>query len=163
MIPGFAFLAPASVAGDVAVDRRDLQAADGADHLLRPRLLLRHEPGEVADEVARLLLLEEEAAHVLRLRLQLGLGVVDDREVHVREARGHPVERVRHQEADGDHEVVVLLRERGQVRDVVGLRLRDHDPALDAELALGALEPLVREEVERAVVEAADVGDEARP
>src|SRR5919199_206230 len=43
------------VAGDVMVDRRDLLAADRADHVgALPRLLL--EAGEVADEVTRLLL-----------------------------------------------------------------------------------------------------------
>ena len=148
------------VARDVAVDGRDLLPADGADHLLRARLVLRDQPGQVADEVAGLLLLEEQAADVLRLRLHVRLRRVDDREVRVGVARGHLLERRRHQEADRDHEVVVLLRERGQVGDVVRVRLRDDDAARDAQLALGAQQALVGEEVERAVVEAADVGDE---
>ena len=149
------------VARDVAVDGRDLEAADGADHLFRARLVLREQPGQIADEVAGLLLLEEETADVLRLPFQLRLRVVDDREVDVGIAGGHLLERPGHQEADGDHEVVVLLRERGHVRDVVRLGLRDHDAPVDAELELRPLEPLVREEVEGAVVQAADVGDEA--
>jgi hypothetical protein len=55
------------------VDRRDLLAADGADHLLAA-LVLAYRPGEVADEVAGLLLLEEQALDVLRLALQRGVG-----------------------------------------------------------------------------------------
>jgi hypothetical protein len=39
------------VAGDPDVDRRDLEAADRADHLLAA-LLLDHVRGEVADEAA---------------------------------------------------------------------------------------------------------------
>ena len=57
-------------------------------------------------------------------------------------------------------EVVLLLRERGQVRHVVRVRLGDEHARLDPELGLGALQALVRELVERAVVEAADVGDQ---
>ncbi len=117
--------------------------------------------GEIAGEVARLLLLEEEAAHVRRLRLHIRLREVDDREVDVGEAVGHGLDRFGHQEADADHDVVVLLGECGEVRDVVRVRARDDDASLDAELVLGPLQPLVREEVERAVVEAADVRDEA--
>ena len=58
-------------------------------------------------------------------------------------------------------EVVLLLGQRRQVRDVVGVRLRDQHAALDAELLFGVLQALVGQRVERAVVEAADVGDEA--
>ena len=46
--------------------------------------------------------------------------------------------RVGHQEADRDDEVVLLLGQRGQVRHVVGVGLRDQHAAFDAELALGA-------------------------
>ena len=70
-------------------------------------------------------------------------------------------DRVRHQEADGDHEVVVLSRQPREVRNVVGVRLRDEHAPLDPELRLRPLEPLLGEEVEGAVVEPADVGDEA--
>ena len=54
------------VAGDEAVDRRLLLSADGADYVLaRPPLLL--ERREIADEVAGLLLAEEQALQVRRL------------------------------------------------------------------------------------------------
>ena len=56
------------VAGDVVVDRRDLLAADGADRLAV--VVLDVEARHVAGEVARLLLLEEQALDVGRLALQ---------------------------------------------------------------------------------------------
>src|SRR5207248_4314614 len=64
-------------AGDVAVDRRDLQTADRADCL--PLVLLRPQPGRIPDEVARLLLTEEQALDVLRLVLHRRDVDVDDR------------------------------------------------------------------------------------
>ncbi len=68
---------------------------------------------------------------------------------------------VGHQEPDADDQVVALTCRSGQVRDVVAARLREEDAALDAELLLRVLDqPLVGEEVERAVVETADVGHE---
>ena len=78
----------------------------------------------------------------------------------LRELLGDRLDRLRHQEADTDDQVVVLLRERREVRHVVGVGARDEHASLDAELLLGALEPLVRKEVEGAVVESADVRDE---
>src|SRR4051812_7965997 len=155
---GVGLLRARLVAGDVVVDRRDLLAADRADHAA---VVLRVEAGEVADEVPGLLLLEDEALHVLGLVLERGVGLVDDREVHVGELRGHGVERVGHEETDADDEVVLLLGQRREVRDVVGVGLRDEDAAGDAELLDGVLEALVGQEVERAVVQAADVGDDA--
>ena len=86
---GFAALAPGLEAGDVAVDRRDLLAADRGDHLVAA-LVLGVQAGHVADEVARLVLLEQEALEVLRLRLHRLLRGVDDREVRVRERRWRP-------------------------------------------------------------------------
>ena len=118
--------------------------------------------GEIADEVAGLLLAEEQAADVRGIALEL-LGdarVVDDRELRVRERLGDRRDRVGHQEADADDQVVALPCRSGQVRDVVAARLRDEDAALDAELRLRLVETLVGEEVERAVVETADVGHE---
>ena len=126
------------VAGDEAVDRRLLLAADGADDVLaRPPLLL--EPGEVADEVAGLLLAEEEAEEVRRLVRLLGLVDVDDREVRLREVRRDGVDRRRLGEADADRQVIALARERREVRDVLLRRLRLEDALLDPELALRAL------------------------
>ena len=157
MIPGLGLLGAGPVARDVPVHRRNLLPADRADHLLRASLLLGDEAGEVPDEVAGLLLLEEQATDVLGLRLHRRLVEVDDREVRVRKLLRDGVQRVRHQEADGDHEVVLRLGEAREVRDVVGVGARDDDASLRPELALRLLEALVREEVERAVVETADV------
>ena len=70
-------------------------------------------------------------------------------------------DRLGHEEADADHEVVLLLRERREVRHVVGVRIRRDDATFDPELRLGVVEPLVRQGVERAVVQTADVRDEA--
>ena len=66
----------------------------------------------------------------------------------VRELLGDGVGRVRHQEADGDDQVVALLRQGRQVRHVVGARARRQDPALDVELLLGAQQADVRQVVE---------------
>ena len=148
------------VAAEEAVDRRDLEAADGADHTRAVRDVLRLQPGEVADEIAGFLLLEEQAAHVLRLALEIGSREVDDRELRAREAPGHGRRGVAHEEADRDHEVVALAGRRRQVRHVVRVRLGDEHASLDAVLLLGVLKTLVRQEVERAVVEPADVGHE---
>jgi hypothetical protein len=142
------------------VHRRNLLAADRRHRVLPSRRLLLHQSREVADEVPGLLLLEDEAAHVLRLVLQGDVREVDDREVHVRVFLPNGVDCVRHQEADADHQVVVLLGQRRQVRDVVGVRVRLEHLAGDAELILRALEPDVGEVVERLVVQAADVRDQ---
>ena len=93
--------------------------------------------------------------------LQRSLREVDDREAHVWELVRDGVDRVRHQEPDSDHEVEVLLRETGEVRDVVGALLRLEHPPLHPELLLRAQEAHVVQVVERAVVQAADVGDQA--
>src|SRR5215210_931027 len=156
---GVGLLGAGLVAGDVAVHGRDLLAADGGDDLVAA-LVLGVERGQRAGEVARLVLLEQQAVDVGRLALHRGLRVVDDREVRVGELLGDGLHRLGHQEADADHHVVLLLGERREVRDVVRVGLRRQRAALDAELGLGPLEALVRELVERAVVETADVGDE---
>ena len=143
------------VAGEERDDGRNGLSADEADGA---RLVL--ERGGDAGEVPGLGLGEEDAAGVLRLALERGPRVVDDRELRVREPLGDRCELVAHQEADPEDEVVALACRRGQVRDVVPGRLRDEDAALDAELGLGPLEALVRQIVEALVVEAADVGDD---
>src|SRR4051794_32076169 len=102
-------------ARDVAVHRRDLLAADRGDDLLAARVL-GVEARERAGEVAGLVLLEQQAADVLGLALEAGRREVDDREVRGRELLGDRRHRVRHQEADADHDVVLLLRERREVR-----------------------------------------------
>src|SRR5207248_8581170 len=76
------------VAGDVVVDRRELLAADRADRVRLPGPggpVLLEQAREVADEVARLLLLEDEAVDVLRRMLQRRLREVDDREARLGE------------------------------------------------------------------------------
>src|SRR5439155_14948053 len=149
-------------AGDVTVDRRDLDAADGADDLLTvDRVQLRPQPGRVPDEVPGLLLLEEQTLDVLRLVLERRDVDVDDRELRVRELRRHGIHRVSHQEADADRDPGTRADARRQVRDVVGRRLRLNDTTLDAGLLRGQ-EADVGEVVERLVVQAADVGHETR-
>ena len=121
--------------------------------------LLRGEAGRVAREVAGLLLLEEQPLDVLQMTL-VGVRHVDDREMRLRELlrnRGH---RLDLGEADADHQVVALLGERAQVRDVVRRRLRLDDTRLDAEVLCRALQSDVGEMVEAPVVQAADVGRE---
>src|SRR3954447_4744095 len=155
---GVGLLGAGLEARDVVVDRRDLLAADARE---RAAVVLGVERGQVADEIARLLLLERQADDVLRLTLHRGRVEVDDRELHRRDLLRDGRDRVGHQEAVADDEVVLLLRQRRQVRDVVGVLLGDQDPAVDPELLDGALQALVRQLVERAVVQAADVGDQA--
>ena len=151
-------------ARDVVVDRRDLDSADRRHHVLAvvagPGDLL-HQAREVARDVARLLLVEGEAQDVLAITP--GRIDVDDRELRRRELLRHGLDRIRHQEADRDHEVVVLRRERREVRDVVRTRLRLQDLHLHPELLLGLLQPEIGEVVERAVVQSADVGHETDP
>src|SRR4051794_4281772 len=144
-------------ARDVVVDRRDLLAADARQ---RATVVLGVQRGQVADEVTGLLLLERQADDVLRLALHPGRVEVDDRELGARELLRRRRHGVGHEEAVADDEVVLLLRQRRQVRDVVRVLLRHEHATVDAELLDGALEALVRQLVERAVVEAADVGDE---
>ena len=140
----------------------DLQTADRRDQTGAVRPVLRRERGEVTDEITGLLLLEEQAANVGRLALELGryARVVDDRELRLREPLRDLRDRVGHQEPDPDHELIAVAHRASQVRHVVGARLRDEDTAVDPSSRF-ASEPLVREEVERAVVETADVGHES--
>src|SRR3954452_853883 len=106
------------VAGDVVVDGRDLLAADARDDLLAA-LVLDQEAREIAGDVPGLLLLEQQPLHVGRLALHIGLRVVDDREVGLRERFGDLLGGVGHLEAVGDHQVVLLTPQCRQVGDVV--------------------------------------------
>src|SRR3954451_20681023 len=155
---GVGLLGAGLEARDVVVDRRDLLAADARE---RAAVVLGVERREVADEVAGLLLLEGQPDDVLRLALHRQRRVVDDRELLLRELLRGRLDGVGHEEAVADDQVVLLRGERRQVRDVVRVLLGDQDAAVDAELLDGALEALVRQLVERAVVEAADVRYEA--
>ena len=152
------------VARAIAIDRRDLDAADPRDHVLAVDALdlrLLHRAGEVAGEVAGLLLTEEQTLNVLRTRdLRVGRAHIDDRELRVRERSGGLADGLGHQEADADHEICTAGRGGLEVRDVVliGLRLLDLDG--DTELGSGLLQALVGERVEALVVETTDVGDQ---
>ena len=128
-----------------------------------PDLVLGHRRRDHADEVPRLLLLEEQVGDVGEIRgvaLVVRGRAVDDRELHVRELCRDLPRRVLHEEPDGDDQVVVLLRERRQVRNVVFLLLRLDDLRLEAEVLLGLETAGVRGLVEALVVQTADVRDE---
>src|SRR5215831_17979574 len=127
---GIRCLGTGLVTGDEAVDRRLLLAADGADDV-RPRPTLLLEPGEIADEIPRLLLLEQQAEQVLRLAGLGRLVDVDDREVRVRKALRGGGDRLRLREADADRQLVALARKGRQVWDVILRRLRLIDRRLD--------------------------------
>jgi len=103
------------------VDRRDLLAAHGRDGL--GVVVLGPQPREIAGEVTRLLLLEQQALDVLGLVLQRRGREVDDREVVVGQLARDRVGGVAHEEADRDDQVELLLGQRRQVRDVVAVRL----------------------------------------
>src|SRR6266540_3011107 len=151
--PGIGGLCTRLIAGDEAVDRRLLLPADRADHVRAGQPILL-EPGEVTDEVARLLLAEEQPEQVGRLVGLLRLVDVDDGELRLGEVRRRRVDRRRLGEADADRQVVSVARKCGQVRDVLLRRLRLIDALLDAEVAFGALKAHEGQVVEAAVVEA---------
>src|SRR5215211_8857574 len=157
--PGVGLLGARLVARDEPVDRRLFEPADGPDHVRAVTPLL-GERRQVAGEVADLLFLEDQPDHVLRLVLERALVDVDDREPGLREAAGDGVDRVALREADADDQAVAVAREAPHVRDVVSCRGGLDHAALDPELPLGALQPLIGELVEAAVVQLAEVGDE---
>src|ERR671923_198559 len=128
---------------------------------IRPkRFVMPRSSSAASMRVGVLLLLERQADDVLRLALHLRGREVDDRELRLRELLRRSRDGVGHQEAVADDEVVLLLGQRREVRDVVRVLLGHQHAALDPEILDGPLEPLVGQLVERAVVEAADVGDE---
>src|SRR3954452_14502524 len=94
-----------------------LRAADARDDVLALRL--RRQRRRVAREVAGLLLVEQEPLDVGRVLLQVLVGYVDDREFRVREAARDDVHGLDLGVADADHEVVALLGQRAEVRDVL--------------------------------------------
>jgi hypothetical protein len=150
---------------DVVVDGRNLDAADGADHLLAA-LRLRHLTRQVADEAARLVRRVDETFDV-RNALRLGeVGALDrvvgDREVDVRELRRDRGERRREQVA-GRRDDIRALADRGrQVRQVVGVRVGLQRDRLDPELRLRLVQPGELILVEALVVELARVADKRR-
>ena len=116
-VPGTAASGARPVPGDETVDRRLLVPSDGADHLATRALGAQRCEG--ADEVADLLLTEEEALRVGRLPFQQRVIVVDDGELDLREALRRGGDRIALRVTDPDHELVALADERGDVRDVV--------------------------------------------
>src|SRR5262249_35106596 len=125
--PGDGALRPGPVARDVPIDGRLLEAADGADRLRT--LALGRERAEVADQIADLLLFEEEADDVLRLALEVALIDVDDCEVRVREPLCRRRDRVALREPDANDQVISKTRERDHVGDVLRGRGRLDDSA----------------------------------
>ena len=128
--------------------------------MFEPPLLLLEQAGEVAGEVADLLLLEDQALDVLRLAGEVAVGDVDDRELRVGKLLRDLRDRVGLVEADGDDEVGVLARRGREVRDVRLGRGGLVDGAVDAEIPLRLQQALVGELVEAVVVQLVDVGDE---
>ena len=144
-----------AVAGEERDDRRNGLTADRAHGGA-----FRDRRGRDADEITRLLLGEDQPPGVCRLVLQRGPREVDDRELRVGKLRRDARERVAHQEADADHEVVPTPGRLREVGDVVARGIRDEHAPVDPELILRTLEARVRERVEAPVVQAPDVGDE---
>ena len=99
-----------AVAGEERDDSRHRLASHGAD-----RTSSCCGRGRDADEVAGLLLGEDETARVRGLVLERCPGEVDDREVRVGELLRDGGERVAHEEPDPDHEVVAAARALGEV------------------------------------------------
>src|SRR5256885_1538446 len=94
-----------SVAAEVADDRRHRVRADRAGDV-GTGLLLENEPRQISDEIARLLLLELDSAHVRRLRRKIRVADVDPGELHVRELGSNLVQRVAHEKARSEDELV---------------------------------------------------------
>ena len=146
------------VAGDEAVDRRLLGARHRADEIPAGALCLQR--GEVADEVADLLLPEEKPLGVRGFPLERGLIDIDDGELRVGERLRRTRDCITLGVADADDQVVPLTGERRHVGDVVGGGLRLDHATLDTELLLGPLEAVVGELVEPVVVELPEIGDQ---
>ena len=125
-----------------------------------PARPLRLKRCEIADEVADLLLAEQESLDVRGLALQRRLIDVDDRELRLRERLRRARNRITLGVPDADDQVVSLPGERRHVGDVVGSGLRLDHATLDAELLLGPLEAVVGELVEPVVVELPEIGDQ---
>ena len=158
------------VAGDPDVDRRDLDAADGADDL-RAALPLHHERRHVPDETAGLLRRVGQAGDVLGDELALGRRerrdlhrIVGDRELPrlALAGEGDLRTRVRQQEACADDRARAAPQRGRQVRDVVRVRVRLQRKRLDLEHPLRPQEPRELRLVERLVVEPTDIRDECR-
>src|SRR2546423_584936 len=144
-------LRPLLVADGEAVYESDVHAADEAE-----RARLRLARCDHADEVRAFVLLEDERGDVRQVAR-----AVNDGEVDVRVVLRHNVHYGCLGEADADDEVVAALGERAHRRlnrdGVAGLHVAQHY----RDILRGALDALPRGGVERAVVLAADVEDDA--
>ena len=131
------------VAGNVVIDRRDLDAADRADRvlLLGTGIVLFQNAGDGADECASFLLFEQETLNIGVLQV-VPLGIrpdpVDDRKVNVGEVAGDRSDRLGHQEADPNDQVITARGVVRQVGNVFGAHMGLGDVALDAKLILAA-------------------------
>jgi hypothetical protein len=121
------------------------------------RLLLGHETGDHAGQVATLLLPEDQAYRVLGLDYG-----VNDGEVGVWVLGGDLIDRVRHEEPDGEDRSVAAVGELGEVVHVVGRGLGFEGLGLHVEVLLGPLEPGVRRVVEALIPQPPDVEREGR-
>ncbi len=145
-------------AGFVAVhqlhDRRHVLAPpDDADDAA-----LTQRRGQDAGEVPALVLVEVHAHVVGGV---LGLELVDADEVGLGVRLGGCQRRVSEEEADGDDDVGLALQGGADVLLVVGLRDRLDEAGLEVEALLGGDHAVVGVLVEGAIVDLADVGDEA--
>ena len=148
------------------VDGRDAHPTDRTDHVLRLlRLAVLLEPTRHdAHHCACVLLLEVERLDVGVLQVvafRVCAGAVDDREVDVRELGGHGADRLLHEEAHADHQVVAFGGEVREVGHVFASVVRFDHVVLDAEVRLRLLQADESQVVEALVVEATDVGDES--
>ena len=160
-------LGAGAVAGDPVVDRRDLLAADGAQHELARRragradLRLRHLRGEVADEEAGLLGLEGQP---VRVRRACRSSAPRGKSVIAHFTFGNCFAAVLVASASRNPFMTTALapqlRGGDGVRQVVGLGGRDVDLRLDAEVLLGLQAAEVAEVVEALVVQPGRVGVE---
>ena len=139
----------------VLLHRRDLET----EHLAE-LVGLGHQAGEVAGAVARLVLGEDQTGDVLLGDRRRVVALVDADEAGGRVGLGGGGGRVRHQEADRDDRVVLLVGELLDVRRVV-LGVLGLDVLVEGVRVLrGGLRALVGGLVERLVVDLAGVGDE---
>ena len=120
-------------------------------------LFLGHVTGYNAREITALLLPEDQARPVLDIDDR-----VDDGEVGVGVLRGHLVDRVGHEEPDGEDGGVPRVGELGEVVHVVGRGAGLEVFGVHVELLLGPLQPGVGRVVEALIPKAADVEHQRR-
>src|SRR5215212_429366 len=149
------------VAGLEPADQIRLLPAEETDDLVVGvgvlGLFLGHETGHHAREITALLLPEDQARRVLRLDDRVNYG-----EFGVGVLQGYLVDRVGHEEPDGEDGIVPRVGELGEVVHVVGRCARLEILGVHVELLLGPLQPGVGRVVEALVAKAADVQHQRR-